>query len=143
MDTQLEVKPIVIHLTQAEEPWNLASRYSEWPKLLRVTAYIICFVNKCRKLLKLSNDTKGSPLALSADECEAVKRFWLKTIQGEVFTIDKKALHQSLSSRSEILPLGPFLDEHKIIRADNKLSSSFLYQTFYSSRVSSVSQIAH
>ncbi|XP_011698579.1 PREDICTED: uncharacterized protein LOC105456325 [Wasmannia auropunctata] len=39
-ETSLEINSrLTTHLTQSVEPWDLATRFSSWPKLIRVTAY--------------------------------------------------------------------------------------------------------
>lgn len=98
-------------------------RYSTWPKLIRVTAYIIRFVNRCRKLNQVSNDSETRGQALSAIECRDARQFWIRTIQSEVFHAECKAIanHQALLSKSPLHMLQPFLDDEKIIRIGGRL----------------------
>lgn len=45
-ETNLEMRQVASHVIVAPELWDLASRYSPWNKLLRVTAYILRFIKK-------------------------------------------------------------------------------------------------
>ncbi|XP_025994180.2 uncharacterized protein LOC113004598 [Solenopsis invicta] len=59
-----------VNLVGQLEPWDLASRYSSWPKLLRVTAYILRFVSRNAHLRSLH---AGTQLTLNVMRQE----FWL------------------------------------------------------------------
>ncbi|XP_071569784.1 uncharacterized protein [Temnothorax nylanderi] len=50
-DTTLEQNPrITTHLAKPIERWDLMARYSSWPKLIRVTAYILRFISRTRRI---------------------------------------------------------------------------------------------
>ncbi|XP_036143344.1 uncharacterized protein LOC118645744 [Monomorium pharaonis] len=112
------------HLARSAEPWDLESRFSSWPKLLRVTAYIIRYVSRLRNRANRNALRVESPSSLSADECQTARLFWLKRIQDATFPLEKKALlrDQPISSKSTLLSLHPFLDEDQIIRVGGRLS---------------------
>ncbi|XP_029165636.1 uncharacterized protein LOC114936562 [Nylanderia fulva] len=63
-ETQLEEKPCQVHQVNANEPWNLTTRYSWWPKLIRITAYIYRFIRKCRKKETHNNRTTSLNITL-------------------------------------------------------------------------------
>lgn len=50
VDTPSEEKVVALHSSEPLTCWDLASRYSEWPRLIRVIAYIFKFVNACRHI---------------------------------------------------------------------------------------------
>lgn len=79
-DDNQEEKLVYVHCAQQSYDWDLASRYSSWPKLIRVTAYIIKFISSCRpRSMSLSLLSSSSPMsqgiALSASDCQAAKMF--------------------------------------------------------------------
>ncbi|GAB1865862.1 Gag-pol protein [Camponotus japonicus] len=112
------------HHVESVEPWDLATRYSSWPKLLRITAYIIRYTSRIRRLNDPHVGINESPSTLSTDEFQRARKFWLTRIQDELFAPEKKALsqQQSISSKSAILSLNPFLDEEKLIRVGGRLA---------------------
>ncbi|XP_015437833.1 PREDICTED: uncharacterized protein LOC107192979 [Dufourea novaeangliae] len=71
------------------KPWELANRHSSWPKLLRVTAYVMRFVAAVRKIKRVHSTHRDSseisPLVLHPEEIAQAKLFWLRTMQAETF----------------------------------------------------------
>ncbi|XP_071582382.1 uncharacterized protein [Temnothorax nylanderi] len=119
---QTEAKSISVNIAQAKESWDLASRYSTWPKLLRVTAYVIRFVHRCRNQSKQLSDLPSSK-ALTANDYQKARLFWLQTIQAEIFSEELRALQQKrpLSSKGAIISLNPFVDGDKLIRVGGRI----------------------
>ncbi|XP_071631893.1 uncharacterized protein [Temnothorax longispinosus] len=116
-DTTLEQNPrVTTHIVKPVEKWDLAARYSSWPKLIRVTAYILRFASRTRRIE--TNVNEASPLALSADECRLARDFWLRRIQEEEFPGEREALlsQKTISSKSALISLNPFIGEDKLIR---------------------------
>ncbi|XP_076299320.1 uncharacterized protein LOC143218170 [Lasioglossum baleicum] len=107
--------------------WDLASRFSKWPKLLRVTAYIIRFSRLCRRNI---SDTPSRPSgqALSTSDVSLARIFWIKHLQSVEFPEELHALQQaqSLSPKSPLLSLSPFLDADGIIRVGGRLRHASL-----------------
>ncbi|XP_077264770.1 uncharacterized protein LOC143898862 [Temnothorax americanus] len=71
----LEEKTIVLQC-HAPGQWDLATKYSSWPRLIRVTAYIIKFTRFCRRdrpsdslNLALTASPPSKSISLSAPEC--------------------------------------------------------------------------
>ena len=124
-ETELEQNSRVLsHLTQPVEPWDLASRYSSWPKLIRITAYVMRYINRLRHSTLPRPGLKDNPAALSADECRRASEFWLKRIQEEIFPLERDALlnNQRISSRSALSTLNPFIGDDQLIRVGGRLS---------------------
>ncbi|XP_039306398.1 uncharacterized protein LOC113005704 [Solenopsis invicta] len=111
-----------VNLVEQLEPWDLASRYSSWPKLLRVTAYILRFVSRDRSLPR--GIQRDGSLSLSAGEIRYARVFWLKYIQRDSFPLDRHALRSGkpLASKSSLNLLTPFLDEEELIRVGGRLA---------------------
>lgn len=125
-ETTLETSPArTVHLTKPKAPWDLASKFSSWPLLIRVTAYVLRFVARLRRSTDHLLERAGSP-ALSANECRLAREFWLKRIQEEVFPAERETLLQkkSLSSKSALLALHPFVGEDKLIRVGGRLTNA-------------------
>lgn len=121
-----EAKPAQIHFTQQSNSWDLANRYSYWPKLVRVTAYILRFIHQCRRRGICKPDDGVLVRSLSAQEYAHSTWIWLKLIQSELFPQELKALHQrsSLSSKSPIVSLNLFLDENGLIRVGRRIQNA-------------------
>jgi len=126
--TSLEQQSCATHVITKPEPWDLATRYSSWPKLLRVTAYVMRFINRLRHRVRETVELEKPPSALSAIECQRARNFWLQRIQAEIFPIELKALNknQSISTKSRLLSLNPFLSEDKLIRVGGRLSNALI-----------------
>jgi len=114
----------VAHFIATEEPWDLASRFSSWPKLLRVTAYIMRFVSRARSHSPPPEGHGDGAVSLSALEIESARCFWLTSIQRESFPSERESLRagKPLSSKSSLLSLNPFLDKEKLIRVGGRLA---------------------
>jgi len=112
------------HFVAPEAPWDLASRFSSWPKLLRVTAYIMRFVSRSRSRSPLPARRSDCSISLSAREITSARIFWLTCIQRESFPIEQECLRAEklLSSKSSLISLSPFLDEDKLIRVGGRLA---------------------
>jgi len=110
------------------QPWDLATRYSSWPKLVRITAYLIKFVNICRNRKAPSGYLISPGAALSSNEYSVAKLFWLKQLQAELFPTKLQALQcdKSIPARSSLAPLTPFLDREGVIRVGGRLHHSHL-----------------
>ncbi|XP_011883990.1 PREDICTED: uncharacterized protein LOC105571129 [Vollenhovia emeryi] len=118
-----EAKPTTSHCAKLNETWELASRYSSWTKLLRVTAYIQRFVNNCRKHDKQFNIYPARSKALTSIEITHAQRFWIQQIQADRFPLEiaKLKLGQAPAAKSEICSLSPFLDSDSVIRVGGRL----------------------
>lgn len=108
------------------DSWDLVNRYSSWPKLLRVTAYLFKFIHACRSRNDLSTSSIAVPATLSASECSRAKFFWIKHAQTQSFPAEKRALlaGRSISSRSSIASLTSFLDDDGIMRMRGRLRNA-------------------
>lgn len=140
VETSLEQKTVSLQCSPSTTKCDLESRYSSWPKLIRITAYLFRFARLCRSVNTNSQSSLSGVVVLSAAECGHAKQFWIKTIQAQLFPdeIDTLAQKRHLSSKSSILCLNPFLDENGVLRVGGRLrkaplSFSFRYPILLSS----------
>ena len=94
------------------------AKYSSLTKLLKVTAYLIRFIYNCKH--PKSERHIGS---LMVGEMEQARRFWICVAQAESFPQEVAVLGSKhhVSSKSKLVSLSPFLDEHGIIRAGGRI----------------------
>lgn len=125
-DAEIERRTQVnLAVEKVRDEWDLSVRISSWPRLLRVTAYVMRFADRCRKRLLV--DHGNTPLFhLTSQEIENAKIFWIKTVQSSVFSseIRDAAVNKQISSRSRLIRLNPFLDEMGILRVGGRLRNS-------------------
>jgi len=94
------------------------AKYSSLTKFLRVTAYLTRFMYNCRHL---KSDCRIGTLLV--EEIEQARKFWIRTSQAESFPQEVTALKlkQHVSSKSKLVSLSTFLDEHGIVRAGGRI----------------------
>lgn len=114
------------HLALPRECWDLSSRFSTWPKLIRVTALVMRFGDRCRGKDEAGREEGVPSRVLTVRECRRAKLFWLKAIQAELFSADLTYLQrgQPLPLRSNLLTLNPFIDSEGLIRVGGRLKNA-------------------
>lgn len=123
-DCVIEEKPCAHHVSLPSATWDLATKYSSWVKLIRVTAYVQKFINACRRSNRDSDQSNGRQL--TAEHYSKAKTFWIKQTQVALFGSELKtiAAGQALSSKSVLLPLNPYLDSEGVLRVDRRLHNA-------------------
>lgn len=118
-----ERKGKVISLAVTSFNLDLFERYSSLTKLQRVTAYCLRYIQNLR-LKRNKLDRQIGPL--STDELNNALRILIRISQHREFSADIEHIskHKQLSSKSTILKLTPFLDEHNILRVGGRLRYS-------------------
>ena len=93
-------------------------KFSDWRKLLRVTAWVRRFSFNSQKS---QAERRSGPL-LPNELCEA-ETYWCQSVQREVFAEELAALKrgQNIPSTSKLLPLSPFVDSCGLIRVGGRL----------------------
>ncbi|XP_076280087.1 uncharacterized protein LOC143219483 [Lasioglossum baleicum] len=126
VEDQSESK-VVLHSVAPAPVCELESRFSSWPKLMRVTAYIQRFVRNAR-CCRRSRQRCFLGRALSAREVSDAKNFWLRRIQAIQFpeTIAAIKNKKSLSSKDSLESLNPFIDENGLLRVGGRLRNAVL-----------------
>lgn len=128
--TTEERATIAAHHSTESDPWDLATRYSSWTRLLRVTAYLRRFGRNCRSRSERPNATASERrrVALVPSEIRAAKFFWLRQLQSQSFPDERRCLAQSrpVAPRSPFASLAPYLDSDGLIRVGGRLENSAL-----------------
>ncbi|XP_076660639.1 uncharacterized protein LOC143363994 [Halictus rubicundus] len=122
--------PRVASMVSTPDPFDLASRYSSWPKLIRVTAYVQRFIKRLR-----SQPCGYEMTAFLPDEVASAKSHWLKRIQADTFPQELRTLaaHGTVPKSSPLSSLNPYLDSDGLIRAKGRLSKAQLPENARSS----------
>ena len=89
-------------------------RHSSFKKLIRVTAYVIRFVNNCRYAEK----TRGS---LESHEINAATKQLIRDVQSQQYPEIKQYLCQGGHRPNLVRQLDLFLDDNKLIRCRGRL----------------------
>ncbi|XP_070527375.1 uncharacterized protein [Cardiocondyla obscurior] len=124
-----EVGETVSHLViNQEPPWNLASRFSSWDKLLRVTAYVYRFTSRCLRRSIVDIDSLSNSFALSVPEITHARNYWIRVIQGELFAAELLSLKRkgTVPSKSVLSAYSPFLDSDSVLRVGGRLRHAYL-----------------
>ncbi|XP_018392979.1 PREDICTED: uncharacterized protein LOC108772033 [Cyphomyrmex costatus] len=103
----------------ATSTWDLESRYSSWPKLLRITAYLYHFLNR----LRACKDSQFCAVTLIPKKIQQAKSYWLGRMQSHMFPSEIAALNQQrpLPKNSPLSTLNPYLDKEGLIRLRGRL----------------------
>lgn len=121
-----ECKPKEIQAMLACTPmdstqWDLMQRFSDWRKIIRITAIVLRYVNNS-KLKDPRKRTTGR--ALSPNELGKAVEYWAKCAQAAVYRAEiecLKAKDTQLPSKRKITSLNPFLDENGVKRVGGRL----------------------
>jgi hypothetical protein len=122
-EEQRTVRPMtVVSLLTQPCPWEMCTRFSTWKKLQRVTAYCLRFIHNCRH--------KNSPFhgVLSPFELREATLMCVKCAQTDCFMKEITALAErgTLSNKSSLLSLNPFIDGKQLLRVGGRLENSDL-----------------
>lgn len=129
-----EGKPASINLTEIIK----CEEFGTGDSLLRVTAYVMRFINNVRRKVKHKvNKRKQDEILevcrneqLCADEINHAETYWIRTIQANSFASEIQFLrngNQSKPRRVEQFTL--FLDEKRMLRCRGRINNSSLPQT--------------
>ena len=104
----------------AKSPFD-SNRFSSLTRLLRVTSWVLRFINNCRRA-KADRQTGF----LSVNELSISKKTWIKVTQAENFAEEIRCLKSSkqFPRKSSINSLSPFLDDDSILRARGRISKA-------------------
>ena len=120
IDTEQRKVKIVLNLasTKAEEVMNM-KKFSSWRRLIRVTAYVRRFIQKCRKQKDEENPNNDRILpnerSLSPQELQESELFWIKEAQ--------KCLADRVG-KGDFKSLTPFRDESDVLRVGGRVSNA-------------------
>ena len=116
-DLPEEEREISLLTTVADEsPIIPLDRYSSFSRLKRVTAWVLRFINNCRK------HTNKCTSPLSTRELKSAEHYWIKNIQSTHFQEELASLKKQVpfSSSSPLLSLRPFVDSSGLLRVGGR-----------------------
>ncbi|XP_036140324.1 uncharacterized protein LOC118644157 [Monomorium pharaonis] len=130
MDAGIEERIVALH-SETSASWDLATRYSSWPRLVRITAYLFRFLKACRRSNVDPPPLSSPNKSLSCLEFRSAKTFWLKCIQAELFSDEISSLSKGnqISPKNKLTALRPFLDRDGVLRVGGRLRQAPLPYT--------------
>ena len=102
-------------------------RCSNVTKLLRVTAYVLRFINKLKN--RTLEIRKGKIEDITSAELKNAEKLWIKSVQSSAFSDERSFLSQkNLKSTPpvRVVQFGLFLDDDGIIRCNGRITNSTL-----------------
>ncbi|CAK9799142.1 hypothetical protein ANTPLA_LOCUS1909 [Anthophora plagiata] len=118
---------LIIATTVAFNTNELFFRYSNYTRLLRITAYCLRFAQNTQVKIggKLINP-KPQTLALTAAELQSTQEHLIRLAQKERFNTELEALRKNhvVAKQSSLVSLSPFLDSSGLIRVGGRLKNA-------------------
>lgn len=123
-ETTEEMKSVQVYVARSAEKEDILDRFSCLSRAIHVVAYMFRFFHGTRS--KLRGTGRFESLTLSAGEIMFVRKRLFSLSQQLHFPKDFNCLanQTKIGSGSPLLTLTPFLDEHQIIRANGRLSTT-------------------
>jgi transposase InsO family protein len=100
------------------------SRFSSWMRLLRTTAWVVRFIDRCRK--RPFERSPGGDFGLRAEEVKRAEKIWTKLSQQRSFGGEMEALRRGepLPRDGRLQAVTPVIDEDGVLRMDSRLRTS-------------------
>ncbi|XP_055928674.1 uncharacterized protein LOC129959809 [Argiope bruennichi] len=116
---------VIINTAIVQEKIIDPEKFSCLLKLLRVTSWILRFVNT----LKKKNVEKGP---LTSEELSDAEMFWVRIVQNDCYSSEIQCLknNKPLPRDSKLLCLNPFLDNNDVLRVTGKLGKTTHLSTY-------------
>lgn len=115
--------PSVATLTVTrQEPFDLLTRFSSWPTLIHVTAFVLRFISNLKSKTKMNG-------ILGLEEINNATLLVCKLVQQEAFSDEISLLKKKQLCSLRIRRLSPLLDENEILRVGGRLNYSTLPQS--------------
>nr|XP_054775091.1 uncharacterized protein LOC129283281 [Lytechinus pictus] len=92
-------------------------RFSSWKKLIRVTAYVLKFIDKLKAVLRAKSNVNLGDGNLSTTQLQKAEHFLIKEAQS--------SLYQRVQN-GEFKTLSPFIDNEGIIRVGGRLDKALI-----------------
>ena len=111
---------------QTAEPLFPPDRYSSFPKIKMVSAWIFRFLNNCCPREITGGGSRLHLRHLTVEELSHAENYWWKVLQSEDFPTEMEALKSGrrLGHSSCLFSLNPFLDDCGIMRVSGRQNSS-------------------
>lgn len=124
---EVECKPKNARINVIAQPIEfenkqLIIRFSNWSKILRITAFVLRFVHNARIKKGLKGRIKG--IRLTTAEFKLAAAYWIKIAQSIHYKTEiesLKAKDDKYPSNSKIAPLRPILDENGLLRVGGRI----------------------
>lgn len=102
---------------------SLLYRFTNWKKIVRVTAFVYRFIWHTRMKVKRE---RAPNLTLSVAETKRAIAFWIRQTQSEHYTKEIQYLYKvkHLPERSKLIDLHPILDKDGIMRVGGRIGNS-------------------
>ena len=102
-----------------------AKNFSVLNRLLRITAYVLCFVDHLMNGLgSLRGTEKMSRTLLEAKNLEKAEIVWIHSVQGQSFPEEIIFLKQSTMKKPlSVRQFGLYLDEENLIRCKGRINN--------------------
>lgn len=125
LPTEEEKEICLVSVSIPGEPVISFDRYSSLSRILRIVAWILCFVNNCRSIR--CQAAEAAPYLTTA-ELSAAERYLIKFSQEAHFATEIALLKakKSLPRSSGLVSLHPFIDANCILRVGGRESNSNL-----------------
>ena len=103
-----------------------AKNFSNLETLLRVTAYILRFIQRCKN--NTCNESSViNQILLTAEEINLAERYWIQSIQLEEFSMEISYLQARQATKPiRVDQFGLYLDESQILRCRGRINNSSL-----------------
>ena len=113
---ELELVNIIQNLPKNTElPVPEVTRFSSWLRLLRATAAVLKFINKCRKF------TVDESTILTDAEHMLILKSQQDTFKEEIINLKN---NKNIDKKSRILTLSPYLDENGLLRVGGRIDAA-------------------
>ena len=125
-DPSHEGDEICLHTTVvSRQPVILIDRFSNFTRLIRITAWLMRFARNCRASKESIARIAGP---LSVQELNRAKSYWISLSQRTHFGKEVKPLEMKapISQSSPLISLNPFLDKEQLLRVSGRESNSKL-----------------
>lgn len=117
------------HLTAVgtKDPLLPLDRFSSYSKLVRVTAWVMRFINNCRASRRSSQVTQLTS-SLCVQEIVSAENYWISYSQKDCFSAEVESImaKETVPSSSPLMSLHPFLDSNGILRVSGREQKSKL-----------------
>jgi hypothetical protein len=70
-----EARKVIVHHVDCTSDWELPQRYSNWTRLVRVTAYIWRYIENSKRK---RNSQHGKELPIDVSELREAAQFWFR-----------------------------------------------------------------
>ena len=117
VDKERRKVEIVCPLTIAKPIFD-PKRYSKWKQVIRVTSYVLRFIQNCRrKCDRKERNQQAETGPLTNQELETAEEYWLKQMQSNLIT----RLH-----KGDFKTLSPFKDDRDTLRVGGRVDPTLV-----------------